>query len=159
MDGYKKNIWRQAPSTWQLLDLGLRHFLLGWSCFLIWLVLIIFEGKPPKWQDPTSNIQINIIGSNSDVWMVSRKHTNKYKQTEEISLAAVSCPCVFCWPREAIENEGGQPIFELSIFSFICSIMSKWFQISGRVSQKYSCASLLSCYFCQLTWWVEHLKK
>ena len=40
MDTYEKNMgW--IPSRWQLLGLGLRHFLLGWSCFLIWLILIM----------------------------------------------------------------------------------------------------------------------
>ena len=47
-------------------------------------------------------------------------------------------------------------------FSFICSIMPKWFQI-WKVSQNdqtvHSCAPLLSCYLCQLTWWVGPLKK
>ena len=29
-------------------------------------------------------------------------------------MAAVSCQCIFCWPRKAIENEGAQPIFEVN---------------------------------------------
>ena len=44
---------------------------------------------------------------------------------------------------------------------FICSMVSKWFQIYGRFRRMtvHSCASLLSCYLCRLGWWVGPLKK
>ena len=69
-------------------------------------------------------------------------------------MAAVSCPCVFCWPRKAIENEGGQPIFEVNV-----QVIPNLWNVSQNDQTVHSCASLLSCYLCQLTWWVRHLKK
>ena len=68
-------------------------------------------------------------------------------------MAAVSCPCVFCWPRKAIENEGGQPIFEVNV-----QVIPNLWNVSQNAQTVHSCASLQSCYLCQLTWWVRHLK-
>ena len=45
---------------------------------------------------------------------------------------------------------------------FICSMMSKWFQNSGRSEwsdRSQLCIFAISCYLCQLTLWVGPLKK
>ena len=55
----------------------------------------------------------------------------------------MSCPCVFCWPREAIENEGGQPIFEVNV-----QVIPNLWKVSQNDQTVHSCASLLSCCLC-----------
>ena len=50
-------------------------------------------------------------------------------------MAAVSCPCIFCWPRKEIENEGGQPIFEVNV----------QVTLKGWAPQKIKCNPKIKC--------------
>ena len=53
-----------------------------------------------------------------------------------------------------MSNEGGQPIFEINI-----QVIPNLWNVSQNDQTVHSCASLLSCYLCQLSLWVRPLQK
>ena len=157
----------------QLLDLGLRHFLLGWSCFVLFPSLIGFNHlwrktrKPPKWQDPTDLYRIYRLFPQlpglTNYWLlilpaITKTHGEVYIffRHEIMKLTSIHDS------RLNIYKKMGVPKGKNS-YPHAGALGGPQFLVDGMwmaaITKTRSCASLLSCYLCQLTWWVRHLKK